>query len=99
MEASPSMCSDGACARHFHEEDPVYVYMGNQQQSPMSVANEPSTSLDGEVTESSISPKKDTWEAEKKQSAGTTDQSSVDHGFQRIIRNFTPSYVSFDSAH
>jgi hypothetical protein len=89
---TPAMsCTNGNCPEHYHAKDPIFTN-SEARQRPRPT-EQPSTSSGGQASESTLEPEKDTLTNEKR-----TDVEVVydpdDHGFRRIMRNFTPSYVS-----
>jgi hypothetical protein len=73
------------CGLHFHDEDPRYLADAIQTHLNDDPEAGPGTTLTGSVTS------KDVPKPQNVQSSD--DKTDVD--FQRIIRNFTPSYVQF----
>jgi hypothetical protein len=83
-------CNDRTCPEHYHAEDPIFTN-SEARQRPRPT-EQPSTGSGGQASDSTLEPKKDALVNEKR-----TDVELIydpdDHGFRRIIRNFTPSYV------
>ena len=82
MATSIDACVNEECENHFHAYDPIFTVGGTKQQSQTQLLQQQNSPSEAAVN------------AEKKQEdAQTYDRD--DHGFRRIIRNFTPSYAPY----
>jgi hypothetical protein len=79
-------CNDGTCPEHFHADDPIFSKTESRQRPRL--VEKPSISSEGHVSDSI-----DGTTANEKKPAVELYDDPDDHGFRRIIRNFTPSYV------
>jgi tellurite resistance protein TehA-like permease len=89
-EISTGTCNNSNCPDHYHAEDPIFTN-GETRQRPQPMT-QPSTSSGEQVSNSTLEPEEGTLPSEKKDVV-KPGYGPDDHGFRRIIRNFTPSYV------
>ena len=82
-------CSHGTCTEHYHEEDPIFMNGWSRRRAALGLLKQPSTSSGGHTSATTVENEK--LETKKKQSNVQLDFDPEDRGFQRIIRNFTPS--------
>ena len=91
MAASGDICANGDCEEHYHTHDPIFTVDETQKQSQVQLLPQRTTTSEGHPTESIGNTSNGTEDTRRKQeSIPVCDP--ADHGFRRIIRNFTPSY-------
>jgi hypothetical protein len=86
MPTPAESCNNGACPEHFHADNDIFTKTESRQRPRPS--ERPSTRSEGHVSDFTDA----TLESEKKP-AVELYYDPHDHGYRRIIRNFTPSYV------
>ena len=96
MGTSAETCTNGACEDHYHAHDPVFASGATQQQSQTQLVQQQSTASERQDSDLIIDPVKVNVDSKKEQ-GGVPAYDPNDHVFRRIIRNFTPSYVSIHS--
>src|SRR5256885_16477399 len=79
MQTPAQMCGNGTCGEHYHADDPIFKKKEAMQQS--------NSDSERQTSNSSLEPEK------KEEAKVELYNDPDDHGFRRIIRNFTPSYV------
>src|SRR5437588_10853788 len=88
MQAPAEPCEDGNCPEHFHADELIFSKTESRQRPRL--LEEPSSSSEGHASNSTDA----TIENENgNEPAVELYCDPDDHGFRRIIRNFTPSYV------
>jgi hypothetical protein len=92
MESSTNICNNGSCEDHYHAQDPIFVDGASRQRSEARPVEQPMVSPERLVSNSSVSHEAGTRDVERTQDV-VSGRDSDDHGFRRIIRNFTPSYA------
>jgi hypothetical protein len=81
MEATDPLCNKETCIQHYHSDDTLFTSV----EAPPPPWQQLSANPDGEISKATVENKIDP-EPEM-----YNDPDS--HGFRRIIRSFTPSYV------
>ena len=98
MRASVEDCANGACEEHYHAHDPIFTTGATQQQQQSQTqllqqqqsATSNNNRQDSDLTiEQPV--KVDVDPRKKGQEVAPPAYDPQDHGFRRIIRNFTPS--------
>ena len=94
MATSDEICAHGDCEEHYHAHDPIFTVGETQQQSQVQLLTQRTTTTtsEGHSTESTDNSKTATEKIRRKQEPIQPCDDPADHGFRRIIRNFTPSY-------
>lgn len=92
MESSTHNCNNGRCLDHYHAQDPIFVDSASRPRSEARPVEQRRTSPERLVSNSSGSHEAGTKDVEKPQDM-VSGRNPDDHGFRRIILNFTPSYA------
>jgi hypothetical protein len=92
VPTSTGSCDNGNCPDHYHADDAIFMNSEARQRPRPRLMDQPSTSSGGEASDSTLAPENGSLETEKKIDV-EPELDPDDRGFQRIIRNFTPSYV------
>jgi hypothetical protein len=87
---STSSCNTPNCPLHFHAYDAIFVDEGNPQDSEVLLEENRAVSPERQTPESTVNSQKRTIEGGQQ---GDVNHEYIleEHGFRRIIRNFTPS--------
>ncbi|KAH7383061.1 MFS transporter [Cadophora sp. MPI-SDFR-AT-0126] len=93
-ETSESACDTGNCPLHFHADDTIFA---KDEQIPTAHENAPhgeeqQNTSTATSSEPSTTPLKKAVSEEQPQGKATVGINPNEHGFQRIVRNFTPSW-------
>jgi hypothetical protein len=91
-ETSTGTCNNNNCSDHYHAQDPIFTNGETRQRPPARPMEQPSTISEGQASDPTLVPEKGTFQSEK-EGGSEPEYNPDDHGFRRIIRNFTPSYV------
>jgi len=88
MEDLAQTCDTPDCPLHFHAHDSIFVSKDGPKLEP--ALREEQQDSTSRVLEPAVTPKKITEDGGQKRSVDVK-KSPEEHGFRRIIRNFTPS--------
>ena len=91
MATSDEICANGDCEEHYHAHDTIFTAGETQQQSQVQLLPQRTPTSEGHLTESTNDSKSVTENTLREQESVPT-YDPADHGFRRIIRNFTLSY-------
>ena len=87
-------CEGGGCEGHYHMDEPMFVEDEKRSLSEATLISQNKTYTQDPAA--GVGPGLEAAQ-ETGPSTPAPDHDKNDRGFRRIIRNFTPSYVSFSS--
>jgi hypothetical protein len=91
MHAPAGSCDSGTCPEHYHADDPIFTNSEARQRLQPRPLEQVSASTTGQASDTTLANEKP--ETDKRPADVELDCDPEKHGFRRIIRNFTPSYV------